>query len=150
VSTHAERRWPAREAHLREISDFVAREAYALGADDDAVSDMRLVAEEVATNIFRYGYPEGQAGEVVVRVDGAGDAMRITFMDDATGYRPDCIPAPDTTAPVAERPIGGLGWHLIRTLVDEVVHRPLDPRGNELILTRRLGRRHPNPGSGAA
>lgn len=150
MSTHAEHRWPAREVHVREISDFVAREAYALGAGDDAVNDMRLVAEEVAMNIFRYGYPDGRTGEVTVRVDGAGDAMCITFSDDAAGYEPEDIPVPDTTAPVADRPIGGLGWHLIRTLVDEVQHRSLDPRGNELILKRRLGRRHPHPGSGTA
>ena len=150
MSTHAERHWPVGERHVREVSDFVAREAYALGASDEVVSDMRLVAEEVAMNIARHGYPDGREGQVTVRVDGGPDAMRLTFVDDATGYEPGCIPLPDTAAPADERPIGGLGWHLIRKLVDEVQHRPLAPHGNELILTRRLGRRPPTTGSGTA
>lgn len=147
MTTHAEHHWPARPGHVREIADFVAREAFALGASDEEVNDLRLVAEEVAANIVRYGYADGDEGQLTVRVDADPPEVRLTITDDAACYALDQIPRPDVEAPLSERPIGGLGWHLIRHLVDEVRHRPLEPRGNELILTRRLGRRSPPSGS---
>jgi anti-sigma regulatory factor (Ser/Thr protein kinase) len=62
------------------------------------------------------------------------------LQDEGRPFDPLAQAAPDVTASAEDRPIGGLGLHLIRQLCDEL-HYERDPvRGNVLVMTRRLNR----------
>jgi anti-anti-sigma factor len=124
-------------ADLLELATRAAREA---GADADGEHDIRLAAEEVLINVINYAYPEGAPGPLVLRARIGDGALTLTVLDEGTPFAPDMAPRPDLTADAADRPIGGLGWHLVGKLMDEVRHRPLGEAGNELTMTRRFGR----------
>jgi anti-sigma regulatory factor (Ser/Thr protein kinase) len=49
------------------------------------------------------------------------------------------VPAPDLAAGWEERDAGGLGWHLVRRLMDEVRHEAPPDGGNRLTLIKHLG-----------
>jgi anti-sigma regulatory factor (Ser/Thr protein kinase) len=49
------------------------------------------------------------------------------------------VPVPDLDLPLDRRQLGGMGVHLARELTDEVRHRELGQRGNELTLIKRIG-----------
>ena len=58
--------------------------------------------------------------------------------DDAPPFDPFVeAPAPDLDADLDARPIGGLGVHLIRSLMDEV-STTHDGNGNRVVLRKRL------------
>ena len=44
----------------------------------------------------------------------------------------------DLAAYAQARPVGGLGWHLVFRLMDEVKHEVPGPRGNRLVLVKRF------------
>lgn len=130
-------------ADLPSLAAFVDTACDALGADGEVRFAMRLAVEEVFTNIIEHGY--GGKGPVLVEVDGGPRCVRVRLSDEAPAFDPADAPAPDLEAPLAERDPGGLGWHLVHQLMDEVEHKPAPPRGNTYTLVKQL----PAPAPGA-
>lgn len=57
--------------------------------------------------------------------------------DDTPSFDPLKVEAPDVTAELADRPVGGLGLLLVRELMDSVQYEQREGR-NRLTLTRSL------------
>jgi anti-sigma regulatory factor (Ser/Thr protein kinase) len=74
----------------------------------------------VCTNIVLHGYGAGEPGPITVEVDRADDGARVTITDEGRAFDPADAPVPDLAAPWEEREAGGLGWHLVRQVVDEL------------------------------
>lgn len=123
-------------ADLPALLAFVDAACDALDADGDARFAVRLAVEEVFTNILHHGY--GGSGPVEVAVDGGPRCVRVRLRDQAPRFDPAGAPAPDLASPLEEREPGGLGWHLVRQLVDEVEHRAGAGGGNTYTLVKQL------------
>jgi serine/threonine-protein kinase RsbW len=114
------------------FSDF----AETHGVPDDVRRGMNVALDELLTNTVSYGLA-GAAGEVTVAGELQQDRLTVTISDDGKPFDPFQRSAPDTTLSVEDRPIGGLGIHLVRHLVDDVSYQRRDGR-NVVALTRRL------------
>ena len=69
---------------------------------------------------------------VVVEVELNQDRVTVTLTDDGTPFDPFSQPEPDTTLSVEERPIGGLGIHLVREMMDDVSYQRRD--GHNVVV----------------
>jgi anti-sigma regulatory factor (Ser/Thr protein kinase) len=96
-----------------------------------------LALEEVVTNVITHGYDDERPHEIEVRMSVVEGTVRAEITDDGRPFDPRQAPAPDVGAPLADRPIGGLGTFLIQRSMDDVDYRVVDGR-NHLILSRRL------------
>jgi len=123
-------------ADLPALLAFVDAACDALHADGDARFSMRLAVEEVFTNILQHGY--GGSGPVEVAVDGGPRCVRVRLRDQAPPFDPADAPAPDLASPAEARDPGGLGWHLVRQLVDELEHAAGPAGGNTYTLVKQL------------
>lgn len=132
-------RTTARLEALEGLLDLAIRAARESGADADGEHDVRLAAEEVLINVINYAYAGGTPGPLVLRARVETGTLTLTVLDEGTPFAPGLAPRPDLAAEWADRPIGGLGWHLVGKLMDEVRHRPLGEAGNELTMTKRFG-----------
>ena len=56
--------------------------------------------------------------DIVLSVDSG--ALNVEVIDDGRAFNPLEVPAPDLSLAMSDRPIGGLGIHLLRELADEV------------------------------
>lgn len=112
-----------------------ALEAALRGADvpNDAVLDLRLVAEEVLTNLAKYGHDDEEEHTVRVRLTLVAGEVTLEFTDDGRPFDPLTAPAPEPDAD-GERREGGLGLVLVRSLVDASEYARL---GSENVLTVR-------------
>ena len=128
--------FPAELKNLVAIRRFVQETAASLQADAQELHDVILAVDESAANIMVHGY-RGGPGTVEVEVRPEGDALVVCLRDHAPPFDPTRVPAPDLTVPLDERPVGGLGVHLTRTLMDEVIHRLTPQGGNELTLVKK-------------
>jgi serine/threonine-protein kinase RsbW len=122
--------------NLSVIRRFVQKTATALGADRDMIADVILATDEAATNVIVHGYQE-QSGTIEIELSRRGDTIVISIRDQSPPFDPDSVPPPDVTQPLDERPLGGMGIHLMRQLMDEVTHRITPQGGNELIMTKK-------------
>jgi len=79
-----------------------------------------LAIEELVTNCIKYGYDD--AGEHVIEIELklSANELVLTVTDDGHPFNPLELPEPDTSLPVEDRPIGGLGIHLLRKMSDRM------------------------------
>jgi anti-sigma regulatory factor (Ser/Thr protein kinase) len=103
-----------------------------------------LSLEEHITNILRYAYDDAQPRRICVRLDVLGGCLQIEVADDGRPFDPLQKPRVDTSLPLEDKPVGGLGIHLIRQFMDEIQYCR---EANLNIL--RLRKRINAPASGA-
>jgi serine/threonine-protein kinase RsbW len=106
---------------------------------DDMVMSINLVLDEVLANIIGYGYDDDAEHEIHVTMSLEGDALTIEVDDDARAFDPLQAPPPDLTLPLEERPVGGLGVHIVRTVMDAVEYERRDGH-NILTMRKTIGR----------
>lgn len=105
------------------------------GMTPDETAEVRLAVEEAVSNTIRHGYVDDQPHDIVVRAAIEGGRLKLEIEDDAKAFDPLASPLPDLTLPVEEKPIGGLGILLVRTIADSVEYKR---EGNRNLL--RIGR----------
>ena len=121
---------------LAAIRAFVEQQAQALGVDESTSYDLVLAVNEVATNIVIHGYRR-QPGEIEIDLRQQGDAIEIRLRDQARLFDPTRVPAPDLNLPLHKRPLGGMGVHVTRQIMDAMRYRVTPTGGNELTLVKR-------------
>ena len=139
VSESMELKLPNSLAALNPLHDTVVQFCQRWAIDPDTNFKIDLALEEVFTNIVRHGYDDSQSHEIVIRLEHNQDRVRISVEDDGRHFNPLLAPAVDVNVPAAERRIGGLGIHLLRTLLDQVRYQRR-PVGNRLIMIKHLGK----------
>jgi len=71
-----------------------------------------MAAEELFANTLRHSQPVAEAVRFSIETDGRW--ARAEYADDGGAFDPTGFPEVDTSLPVEQRPIGGLGIHFIR------------------------------------
>jgi serine/threonine-protein kinase RsbW len=127
----------ARLENLATIRRFVEETVTALDVSPDAVADIVLAVDEVVSNIVVHGY-RGQPGPIEIEVKHGRGTLAICIRDEAFPFNPTSVPPPDLTLPLEQRTIGGIGIHLIRQVMEKVIHRITPQGGNELLLVKGL------------
>ncbi len=84
---------------------------------------INLCLEELITNTISYGYPDGGEHEIMVDMVLQEEVLIITIHDDGLAFNPLAHPEPDLNMNIADRPIGGLGIHLVRKMMDAIEYR---------------------------
>ena len=108
---------------------------------NDLLFRVHLVLEELVLNIIDYGFDDGKDDhELVVVLMSEDDNLTIEITDDGIPFDPlHDAKVPDTDAPLEDRPIGGLGVHLVRTMMDEVSYRWEDGKNHLTLVANREG-----------
>jgi anti-sigma regulatory factor (Ser/Thr protein kinase) len=96
-----------------------------------------LVLDELITNIMVHGVRANEVRHIVVNLHYRQPDLEMEISDPGLPFDPRTVPPPDTDRGIAERTIGGLGIHLVRTLVDSIDYR-YDAGRNVVTLVKRL------------
>ncbi len=96
-----------------------------------------LALEEVFMNVVMHGSRDRPDVRAEFTLRHEDSWVELTIRDNGAPFDPLAAPEPDVTAPLEDRPIGGLGVHLIRTLMDAVSYALVDGR-NVLVLRKHL------------
>lgn len=132
---------PARLEELHNIESALEQAGASEGWDQGLVYQIHLVLEELAVNTVNYGFGEGgdpAQGLIEILIEQQGDSLRIDYIDNGTPFNPfEEAPKPDLDASVAERRIGGLGVHFVRTMMDEVDYKREGGRNHISLIKQR-------------
>ena len=101
---------------------------------------VNVAIDELLTNTVMHGLEGRRDGQARLDVTLHPDRLVVTLADNGIAYDPFAREAPDTSLSVEDRPIGGLGVHLVRELMDDVQYARRDG-WNEIVLTKRFGGR---------
>lgn len=84
---------------------------------------IRLALEELATNIIKYGYRDQNHHEIEVSLVLSAPAV-MTLTDDGHPFNPLAeAPVPILDGPLENRPIGGLGLHMVQAMGMQLIYR---------------------------
>ncbi|MEO7795608.1 MAG: ATP-binding protein [Thermoanaerobaculia bacterium] len=119
ASPRLQRVGPPTIAAVAEIAAEIELWARGLGLAERPLHDLLLVHDELASNVARHG---AGASEMSFRLelDRVLGQVRYRLEDDAAAFDPGTRFRPDTAAALEDRPPGGLGIHLVRTLAGEM------------------------------
>lgn len=118
---------------LRQLESFLTRDP----AFEPVRADFGVALDEVVSNVVKYGYQGGSEQPVVIEVFVRPGRLEVEVIDEGEPFNPLEQQAPDTNQALDERPIGGLGIHLVKELMDDVTYRRQDGR-NHLRFAKRL------------
>lgn len=131
---------PGECEHLSDLLGAIDRALARHQLAPELREDLRLIAEEVVCNALEHGLREmpGQARQIVFDLIRCGDDLQVEFRDTGKPFDPLAQPPPDLDADILDRPIGGLGLHLVRELAETVSYRREEPYNVLCIVLRAV------------
>ena len=124
-------------SELTRLTAFVEQFCAANQLPPDLEWQLGLALEEVFTNVVRHGL--GGQGDHEIRIEMARDASEVTLLVEDAGvlFDPLSAPPPDIESPLAERPVGGLGIHLVRQVMDTLIYTRVNDH-NRLLMKKHI------------
>jgi serine/threonine-protein kinase RsbW len=106
---------------LDEIFAFLDNAMRAFDVDPSSAYAVNFAVEEFFTNMVKY--EPGGDHSVFISVEREANRLKVRLVD--TGVRPFDVTnarTPDLSSSLEERPVGGLGIHISRELLDSVTY----------------------------
>jgi serine/threonine-protein kinase RsbW len=118
---------------VEQTAEEMARKA---GLEDDEVFRVAMAVREAAVNAVLHGNAYDPDKRMTASFEQTAESLVIRIADQGKGLNPDSLP--DPLAPENLLRGSGRGIFLIRSFMDEVHFRQLQP-GTELTLIKHLG-----------
>ncbi len=110
-------------SELERLAAFLEELGDTFGLPLKIVMNLNLVLEELVTNIIFYGYEDKSPHEIVLDFSVDDEKVGIAITDDAKPFDPTKKETPDSLEKsIEDRNIGGLGIHLVSTLMDSFTY----------------------------
>ena len=108
------------------------------GIDDDEAKMLNLAIEEWVANVINYAYPKGTRGHVELTAKVNDGLMTLVIKDHGILFDPTQHADVDVKADLEDRPIGGLGIYLMKTIMDSMSYERSVDGYNILTLTKKI------------
>jgi len=122
--------------NLTRIGDFITDTARKLGLTEDDIFAVEMSVDEACANVMEHAYRGEPGGPIEITCRLEGESFVVVIHDQGEPFDPSSVPCPDTTCPLEEREVGGLGVHFMRTLMDEIRFEFDAQDGNTLTMTK--------------
>lgn len=125
-------------SRLEEIAKLAQAIEDVLPERPDLAFSANLCLEELITNTIQHGLGGVPDRSIHIRLSITTEWLEIIMKDDAPPFDPFAeAPAPDLGLGVDARPVGGLGVHLVKTMMDDA-RAYYDGSGNLIVLLKTL------------
>ncbi len=122
-------------SNIPRMIEFVSDAANAARLSDDEVFHCQMAVDEACTNIIEHAYGGEDHGDIDITCEiDPGESCTIIIEDSGVPFEPENIPVPELAHDVENIEPGGLGLHLMRQMMSEVI---FDFRDGRNILRMR-------------
>jgi Anti-sigma regulatory factor (Ser/Thr protein kinase) len=121
-----------------EVNAAFAEFAAAHALPEAVRRSLNVALDELLANALSHGRTGRDPCSVTVEVEMDQQCVTVIVTDNGAPFDPFGQDAPDTTQSVEERPIGGLGIHLVGQLMDKVSYQRRGDH-NVVVLVKQLG-----------
>ena len=115
-------------SELQRLTRVITEYCESSGFSSQILFALNLSLEEVVANVISYGFEDEREHLILVKINRSDNGLEIEVRDDGRTFNPLEQKPPDTSAPIEERPIGGLGIHLVRHYMDALEYTRQDGR----------------------
>lgn len=128
---------PNNVGYLPTIGAYVRAVAAKVGFEDQVVSRIRLAVDEACTHVIETSFETGEAATFDVICEESDVGLRVIIADQGMPFNPAAVEDYDPAAGL-DRELGGLGFFLMKQLMDEVRFVSKGPEGKALHLVKYL------------
>ena len=111
---------PARLSEVHELARRVEEFGDAHGLPDPKVYVINLALDELITNVVMHGFGGVRNPEIRITLRMASHGLVLVVEDNGQPFDPTRDSRPDVASSLTERPIGGLGVHLVKSFADRL------------------------------
>jgi len=122
---------------VRSLAQMVEEFGDANKLPDQQIYMINLALDELITNTVSYGLRGVARPRIEITLQVGETSLVLTMEDNGQPFDPTANPDPDLSSAVDERPVGGLGLHLIKTFADRVNYEYVNGK-NRLTLEHDL------------
>ena len=122
-----------------ELNEFVKSVAGRLNIEPSLSSQLMLAVEEMVVNVMNYGYPIGVQGDITIEAQATDQSLKFIIIDEGKAFDPTSNSKVDTMLSAEDRPIGGLGIHLVQKLMDSINYERINGK-NYLTLKKEINK----------
>ncbi|MBQ6311141.1 MAG: SpoIIE family protein phosphatase [Bacteroidales bacterium] len=120
-------------SQIHELEKFIGKIAEDIKIPESLKSSINLAMEEAVTNVIMYS----GADTVDIAAQTDEDGITFTITDSGKPFDPTAVPDVDINQNAGDRPVGGLGIHMFKKIMDSVTYRRQDNR-NILTLIKKI------------
>lgn len=103
-----------------------------------AVLFANLCVEEIVSNTIKYGFDDDDPHAITISIERDASRVLIEIRDEGRAFNPLTVSAANVSVPLYERPIGGLGLQMVRSMADGAEYSR-EAGVNRLVLWKSLG-----------
>lgn len=124
------------DAGLRQLRSAVAAYCQREQIPQRLQRHLKVVVDELVSNLLLHAHAQGGRELLIeVELDRRGEGLQLRLRDNGQPFNPLDAPAPDLDSEIEDRPIGGLGLHLVRQLSAILSYSRID---NANVVTLEL------------
>ena len=106
------------------------------GFSTEDANKIELAVDEACSNVIKHAYKDVEKKYLEIEAVIQKDRLIVKVIDRGMGFNPESFQTPDMEDYLAHYRIGGLGIHIIKSLVDKVDFKVKPGIKNEVILTK--------------
>ena len=114
--------------HLEDCGD-------AMELPQKCLFEINLGLDEVFTNIISYGFEDESEHQIKFSLAKEKETLVVQVEDDGRPFNPLDVASPEISLDLDEVNIGGMGIHLIKKLMDDIVYQRVEGK-NKLVLKK--------------
>jgi len=119
---------------LEKIRDFIDYWATEFGFNKIDANKIILAVDEACSNLIKYAFQNEPNKEICIKIETKKPNFVINISDDAPPF--DLTDSPDLNMNdyFNRMKRGGLGIHIIKNVMDEIIYKPSDNKRNKNLL----------------
>lgn len=129
---------PSTTDKLHLVREFISEAARKHGFDEESVSKIALAVDEACTNVIKHAYNYSANQEIEIRIAIGDGNFEVIITHGGKMFNPDAVKTPDMREYLSHFRRGGLGMHLMRSLMDRVEYRLLPDQKTEVHLFKHI------------
>lgn len=111
--------------------------SHAMGLPPKCLSEINLGLDELFTNIISYGFEDKLEHQIKFSLAKFEKTLVVKVEDDGIPFNPLDVKGHEISQDLDSINIGGLGIHLIKKMMDDIVYQRLEGK-NKIILKKRV------------
>lgn len=129
---------PSKTEKLRYVREVVSDAARRSGFDEESVNKIALAVDEACTNVIKHSYEFAPDKRIDISIAADDGMFEVVITHGGKMFDPQAIRPPDMREYMAHYRRGGLGMHLMRSLMDKVEYKRISEKKNEVHLIKRI------------
>ena len=122
-------------SEIERIATVVSEFGQSNDLSDEVIYDIRLVLEEIVSNIIKYGYKDNDDHQIDIQINLESSVLTLEIKDDGNPFDPLEVKNDEVEKPWDERETGGMGIYIVKNLMDKAEYHRVE--NNNILLLKK-------------